>query len=70
MRSASNAQRTTALAFRRRAQGYDTRRANGEDREVDGPGPHMIDGEAVYARSRTFIRATLSDNPDLARARA
>jgi hypothetical protein len=22
---------------------------NGEDREVDGPGPHMIDGEAVYA---------------------
>ena len=39
----------------------------GEDREVDGPGPHMIDGEPVYARSRTFIRATLSDNPDLAR---
>src|SRR4051794_30861803 len=38
----------------------------GEDREVDGPGPHIIDGEAVYARSRTFIRATLSDNPDLA----
>ena len=39
----------------------------GEDREVDGPGPHMIDGELVHARSRTFIRATLSDNPDLAR---
>jgi hypothetical protein len=39
----------------------------GQDREVDGPGPHIIDGEAVYARSRTFIRATLSDNPDLAR---
>src|SRR3954469_12683902 len=39
----------------------------GEDREVDGPGPHMIDGEPVYARSRTFIRATLTDNPDLAR---
>ena len=39
----------------------------GEDREVDGPGPHLIDGEPVYARSRTFIRATLSDNPDLAR---
>jgi hypothetical protein len=39
----------------------------GEDREVDGPGPHIIDGEAVYAQSRTFIRATLSDNPDLAR---
>src|SRR3954467_13329721 len=29
--------------------------------------PHLIDGEPVYARSRTFIRATLSDNPDLAR---
>jgi hypothetical protein len=39
----------------------------GEDREVDGPGPHLIEGEDVYARSRTFIRATLSDNPDLAR---
>src|SRR3954451_9682835 len=39
----------------------------GEDREVDGPGPHMIESEPVYARSRTFIRATLSDNPDLAR---
>jgi hypothetical protein len=39
----------------------------GEEREVDGPGPHLIDGEPVYARSRTFIRATLSDNPDLAR---
>ena len=22
---------------------------NGEDREVDGPGPHLIDGEQVYA---------------------
>jgi hypothetical protein len=40
---------------------------NGEDREVDGPGPHLIDGEQIYARSRTFIRARLSDNPDLAR---
>jgi hypothetical protein len=27
----------------------------------------MIEEEEVYARSRTFIRATLSDNPDLAR---
>jgi hypothetical protein len=27
----------------------------------------MIDGQPVLARSRTFIRATLSDNPDLAR---
>ena len=39
----------------------------GEDSEVDGPGPHMIDGQEIYARSRTFIRATLADNPDLAR---
>lgn len=39
---------------------------NGEDTEVDGPGPHMIDGEAIMARSRTFIPAALSDNPDLA----
>jgi len=31
--------------------------------EVDGYGPHLIDGEMVYARSRTFIRAKLSDNP-------
>jgi hypothetical protein len=40
---------------------------NGEDQEVDGPGPHIIDGQSIMARSRTFIRATLSDNPDLAR---
>jgi len=38
---------------------------NGKDTEVDGPGPHLIEGEEVYARSRTFIRARLSDNPDL-----
>lgn len=40
----------------------------GVDTEVDGPGPHVIPGEAkpVIARSRTFIRAGLSDNPDLA----
>lgn len=39
----------------------------GKDTEVDGPGPHVIEGEAkpVYARSRTFIPAELSDNPDL-----
>lgn len=42
-----------------------TRGENGEDLEVDGPGPHMISGEAVFAKSRTFIRATLSDNPEL-----
>ncbi|MBO9380036.1 terminase [Sphingomonas histidinilytica] len=39
---------------------------NGEEIEVDGPGPHMVGGELVTARSRTFIRAKLSDNPDLA----
>lgn len=42
-----------------------TRGENGEDLEVDGPGPHMIGGEGVFARSRTFIRATLADNPEL-----
>lgn len=40
---------------------------DGEDTEVDGPGPHMIDGEPIMARSRTYIPAKLSDNPDLAR---
>lgn len=39
---------------------------NGEDTEVGGPGPHMIEGEPIMARSRTFIPAELSDNPDLA----
>jgi hypothetical protein len=38
----------------------------GKDAEVDGPGPHMIDGEPIVARSRTFIPAKLDDNPDLA----
>lgn len=42
-----------------------TRGPAGEDLEVDGPGPHIIDGEAVFARSRTFIRAKLSDNQEL-----
>lgn len=40
--------------------------ADGKELEVDGPGPHMIGGESVMARSRTFIPAKLSDNPDLA----
>lgn len=40
---------------------------NGADAEVDGPGPHLIDGANIIARSRTFIRASLDDNPDLAR---
>lgn len=34
--------------------------------EVDGPGPHNVDGTWVKARSRTFIPARLEDNPDLA----
>jgi len=34
--------------------------------EVGGPGPHLIGGEWIKARSRTFIPAKLSDNPDLA----
>ncbi len=42
---------------------------NGEDQEVDGPGPHIIPGEKepVFARSRTYLPASLSDNPDLSR---
>jgi hypothetical protein len=39
---------------------------SGREIEVDGPGPHLIGGEEVVARSRTFIPARLSDNPDLA----
>lgn len=39
---------------------------DGVEREVDGRGPHEVNGEMVMARSRTFIRAKLSDNPDLA----
>lgn len=38
----------------------------GEEQEVDGRGPHLIGGDEVYAKSRTFIPAKLSDNPDLA----
>ena len=38
----------------------------GKEMEVEGPGPHLINGEEIVARSRTFIRAALSDNPDLA----
>lgn len=34
-------------------------------KEVDGPGPHWLDGRQVRARSRTFIPAVLEDNPDL-----
>ena len=38
---------------------------DGIDTEVDGPGPHDVGGELVMARSRTYIPAALSDNPDL-----
>lgn len=38
---------------------------SGEDVEVDGRGPHMVDGVEVFARSRTFIPSRLEDNPDL-----
>lgn len=37
-----------------------------QDIEVDGPGEYEIGGEKLKARSRTFIRAKLTDNPDLA----
>lgn len=37
----------------------------GEDVEVDGPGPHMVDGKPIRARSRTFIAGKLEDNPYL-----
>lgn len=39
---------------------------DGKEIEVNGRGPHMINGEPVFARSRTFIPAKLTDNPDLA----
>lgn len=46
---------------------------DGEDVEVDGPGPVVVDGKPytdkrgnpIYPRSRTFIPAELGDNPDL-----
>jgi hypothetical protein len=38
---------------------------DGGDIEVDGRGPHLIGGEQVFARSRTYIPARLADNPDL-----
>ena len=41
---------------------------NDEDIEVEGRGPHVVPWakEPVFAKSRTFIRSKLSDNPDLA----
>jgi hypothetical protein len=38
---------------------------HGNEIEVDGRGPHLIDGKPIYARSRTFIPARVTDNPDL-----
>lgn len=38
---------------------------DGEDLEVDGRGPHVINDREVYAKSRTFIGGRLEDNPDL-----
>ncbi len=43
------------------------RNEQGEETEVDGPGPHLVGDKMLRARSRTFIRAQLKDNPDLAR---
>lgn len=40
---------------------------DGYEREVDGAGPYEVGGKLVRAKSRTFIRARLDDNPDLAR---
>jgi len=38
---------------------------DGEDREVDGPDPIEHEGEVLHPRSRTFIPASLQDNPYL-----
>lgn len=43
------------------------RDVDGAETEVDGPGPYVVDGMETRAKSRTFIRAKLQDNPDLAR---
>jgi hypothetical protein len=45
---------------------YTTDPRSGKEIEVDGRGPHDFDGDMIEARSRTFIRSTLDDNPDLA----
>jgi hypothetical protein len=37
----------------------------GVDQEVDGPGPHSVNGKLLRARSRTFIPSRLEDNPEL-----
>lgn len=38
---------------------------NDEDTEVEGKGPHFVNGEELYARSRTFIRGRLDENIEL-----
>jgi hypothetical protein len=38
---------------------------DGADAEVSDRGPHLVNGETVLARSRTYIPARLADNPDL-----
>lgn len=49
---------------------YTTATINGKSQEIEvtGPGPHKFAEEArpIMARSRTFIRGVLADNPDLA----
>ena len=40
---------------------------DGLDIEVMDRGPHLVNGENVLARSRTYIAARLADNPDLYR---
>jgi len=39
---------------------------DGQDTEVDGAGPHLVDRKKIMAKSRTFIRGHLWENPDLA----
>jgi hypothetical protein len=39
----------------------------GTDVEVEHRGPHLVKGEEIWARSRTYIPARLADNPDLRR---
>lgn len=40
---------------------------DGRDHECDGPEPIIVNGQEVRPRSRTFIPARLTDNPDLMR---
>ena len=41
---------------------------DGKDIEVVDRGPHLVNGEHVLARSRSYIPARLADNPDLHRS--